>query len=129
VTRHDRIFTFGSIAISGALYAALRPVFAGSFGPPAAGSLVYGLAVALAVVAASFVLMRRAILSSNRFFQIAFVGGVLGRLALFGIAIGVAFAVSGLDGIGAAVAIAAGFVPLTVLEVFCVVQGRAALRP
>jgi hypothetical protein len=129
VTRHERLFAIGSVVICVALYAGLRPFFEGALGGAASGTLIYGLLVSFAVVAASFVLMRRALRSSNRFFQIAFVGGFLGRLLLLGVAIAIAFLVSGLNGPGAAIAMVAAFLPLMALEVYCVVRGRASRRP
>jgi len=126
LTRHGRLFAVGSVAIGAALFAALSGPFKGWFGPSAEASLAYGIAVCLGVVAVSFLLLRRALASSSRFFQIAFVGGILGRLFLFAIAIGIAFVVSGLDGRSAAVALAAAFFPLTALELYCVLAGRAS---
>ncbi|MFH1682102.1 MAG: hypothetical protein ABIH26_15845 [Candidatus Eisenbacteria bacterium] len=121
-----RVFVIGSVVISGLLFLLLRPFFRASYGTEAAASLAYGIAVCLVAVGASFFLLLRAITASHRSFQIVFLGGILGRLVLFGGAVGAAFGLSGLNGRGAALAIVSAFVPLTALELFCIVRGRAS---
>jgi hypothetical protein len=126
VTREVWIFVAGSIAIGAALIGALRPVFAARFGQEALPSLAYGVISCALVIGASFFVLRRAMTASNRSFQIAFLGGILGRLLLFAAAVAVAFAVAGLNGRAAAIALAAAFAPLTALEIACVVHERSS---
>ncbi len=121
----ERVFVIGSVAISAIVFLSLRPLFRASFGAEASATLAYGIAVSLAAVAASFFLLMRALPASHRSFQIVFLGGILGRFVLFGGAVGAAFALSGLNGRGAALAIVSVFVPLTALELLCIVRGRA----
>ena len=121
--RFGSVFAVGAVGITAGLYVALRPIFTDRFDTGAAGSLFYGLLVSFGAVATSFLLLRRAIVASHRSFQLAFFGGLLGRLVLFGVAVGGAFLSARLDGRAVAAAILAGFLPLTALEVFCLVRG------
>lgn len=128
MTVYDRVFTVGSVAVTALLGAALRPLFAARFGENTGASLVYGLLVCLPVIGASYFLLRRAITGPALTFQLVFFGGIVGRFLLFGAATAIAFAIPGLNGQAAMVAILAGFLPLTALEIFCAVRGHAAER-
>lgn len=128
MTGSDRIFAFGAPALSALLFVGIRPVFDGWFGPGASGSLAFGIFAGLAVVAVSYVLLRRALGASHRSFQLVFFGGTVGRLFIFAAAVAVAFVTPGLDGRAVAVALLMAFLPLTVLEVVCVVRGHAERR-
>lgn len=129
MTGHDRFFAAASLVITALLYAGLRPLFAGRLGAGSGSTLAYGLGVALVAVLVSYGLLRRAVGASHQVFQLVFFGGILGRFALFGAAVGVAFLIDGVDGRAAAAAILAGFIPLSALEVFCIVRGHGAGRP
>lgn len=94
----------------------------------ALNSLVFGLAVCLVVMGASFFWLRWAIRASHRAFQVAFLGGVTIRLLLFGALVGVAHVAPGLDSRGTALAIMAAFFPLTFLELYCLLRGGGANR-
>ncbi len=128
MTTHDRIFAVGSVAVTALLAVALRPLFAARFGENTGVSLIYGLLVCLSVIGASYFLLRRAITGSARTFQLVFFGGIVGRFLLFGAATAIAFALPGLNGRASLVAILAGFLPITVIEVVCAVRGYAAGR-
>ncbi|MFH1277095.1 MAG: hypothetical protein ABIK65_01785 [Candidatus Eisenbacteria bacterium] len=129
MTGYDRFFAAASLAITALLFAGLRPLFAGRFGTNPGGSVAYGLLVALVAVLLSYGLLRRSVGASHQTFQLVFFGGILGRFAVFGGAVGAAFLIEGLDGRVAALAILAGFLPLSALEVFCVVRGQSAGQP
>jgi hypothetical protein len=116
------IFLIGSLGLVVLLFAGLRPLFLANFEPGAVGSLFYGLAACFLVVTGSYFLLRRAVDASNQSFLAAFVGGILGRLFLFAAVVAIAFVADGLNGRAAAVAILAGFLPLTALEVWCVLR-------
>jgi hypothetical protein len=123
VTGRDRVFAVASVAIAALLFAGFRPVFAGRF-ENGAPSLAYGLVVSLVVVASSYFLLRRSMAASDRSFQLAFFGGILGRLAAFAAAVAVAFGVSGLSGRASALAMVTGFIPLSALEIVCVLKAH-----
>ena len=117
-----RLFLIGATAASAALFAALRPLFAGRVAPGPDATLLFGLAVCLGAVIASYFILRRALAGTAKTFLAAFVGGIAGRFLLFAAAIAFAFLHPALDGRGTAVAILAAFVPLTAIEVYSVVR-------
>jgi len=128
-----RVFLIGSVGASVVLFVLLRPQFLARAGQGSTASLLYGLIACLLVLVASFFLLRRAIRLSDRSFLVAFLGGIVGRFFLFAAAVAVAFLLPGLDGRAVAVAILVAFVPLTALEVVCVIRegkaGRAGAAP
>jgi len=116
------IFLIGSLVLAALLFLGLRPLFLAHFAPGAVGSLLYGLGACLLVVTGSYLLLRRAVAADQRAFMIAFFGGILGRLFLFAGFVAIAFAAEGLNGRAVAVAILAGFLPMTALEIGCVLR-------
>jgi len=115
-------FLIGTLAIGAALYAVLSIAFARYLGEAIGGGLLFGLAVSAANVIGSYFLMMWGGRRGDRQFLEAFVGGMLGRLLVFGLALLAAYAIPEIGFHATLYTLLVAFFPLAGFEVYCVVR-------
>lgn len=125
---HSNRFLIGTIAIGTALYVVLSIAFARYLREPVGGGLVFGLAVSASAMIGSYFLMMWGGRRGDRQFLEAFVGGMLGRLLLFGLALLAAYAIPEIGFRSTLYTLLVAFFPLAGFEVFCVVRDLDAAR-
>ncbi|MFN0150118.1 MAG: F0F1 ATP synthase subunit A [bacterium] len=115
-------FLIGIVAIGAAVYAVLSIAFARYLNGPVGGGLVFGVVVSAANVIGSYFLMMWGGRRGDRQFLEAFVGGMLGRFLVIGLALLAAYAIPDLGFNSTLYTILVAFFPLAGFEVYCVVR-------